>query len=483
MNEAGNEIRKLMFAWKEYLTDNISFAIKNIRKRKGSRLITVVLLAALMIWLIKNKAYAQGSNLLGDESYYFSLGRIISWIMGGGLLGMILRFARREYVKIKRFVDLAASCVLLIICAPLFVIITLLVKIDSEGPVFFRQVRLGRNGKRFRMFKFRTMRENAELETGPVWADDSDPRVTKIGYFLRKSHLDELPQLINVFCGDMSLIGPRPERPEMTDLITNHVPAFKERLNIRGGTIIVLEPETGKVLALANFPDFDPNRYQEEKLGIFQNSAIQRIFEPGSVFKSITMAAALEEGKITPQTTYQDPGVIEVGGWPIYNYDRRVYPGETSMTEVLEKSINTGAVFAEKQIGHKVFLDYIKRFGIFEKTGIDLQGESISPNTELKKGYEASFVTASFGQGIGMTPVQLIRAFCAIANGGKLVKPHLVEKIKISDNKIIEIENNNVSIDFFKEIDIQKIDEYNSKLKIQRNAIEQKYSGIKKIWV
>ncbi len=188
-----------------------------------------------MIWLIKNKAYAQGSNLLGDESYYFSLGRIISWIMGGGLLGMILRFARREYVKIKRFVDLAVSCVLLIICAPLFVIITLLVKIDSEGPVFFRQVRLGRNGKRFRMFKFRTMRENAELETGPVWADDSDPRVTKIGYFLRKSHLDELPQLINVFCGDMSLIGPRPERPEMTDLITNHVPAFKERLNIRPG--------------------------------------------------------------------------------------------------------------------------------------------------------------------------------------------------------------------------------------------------------
>jgi len=230
-----NEIRKLLLAWKGYFADSISFAIKTSKRQTSGRLITVVLLATLMIWLVKNKVYAQGSNLLGDESYYFSFGRIISWIMGGGLLGIILRFARREYVKIKRFIDLTASSILLIMCAPLFIIIALLVKIDSEGPVFFRQVRLGRDGNKFGMFKFRTMRENAELGTGPVWADDGDPRVTKIGYFLRKSHLDELPQLINVFRGEMSLIGPRPERPEMAELIANHVPAFKNRLNIRPG--------------------------------------------------------------------------------------------------------------------------------------------------------------------------------------------------------------------------------------------------------
>ena len=96
------------------------------------------------------------------------------------------------------------------------------------------------------------------------------------------------------------------------------------------------------------------------------------------------------------------------------------------MTEVLERSINTGAVFVESQIGHNVFLDYIEKFGIFENTGIDLPYETSSANEELKKGYEINFATAAFGQGIAMTPIQLVRAFCAIANGGKLITPHLV---------------------------------------------------------
>lgn len=211
------------------------------------------------------------------------------------------------------------------------------------------------------------------------------------------------------------------------------------QLNIEGGTIIAIEPHTGKILALAEFPSFNPNKYSEEKdFKIFQIDAIQKIFEPGSVFKPITMAAALNEGVITPYTTYIDPGVIKIGGWPIYNYDQRVYPGQISMTEVLEKSINTGAVFAESQLGHENFLRYITRFGIFEITGIDLRGETLPPNEEFKQGREINFATASYGQGIEITPIQLARAFCAIANGGKLVKPYLVEKIKNNDNKIIE---------------------------------------------
>ena len=119
------------------------------------------------------------------------------------------------------------------------------------------------------------------------------------------------------------------------------------------------------------------------------------------------------------------------------------------MTEVLEKSINTGAVFAESQLGHNLFLEYIKRFGILEKTKIDLGGEIFSLNSNFQEGYEVNFATASFGQGIEMTPMQLARAFAAIANGGKLLKPHVVKKIITDGNEEIippEISNSQVII-------------------------------------
>lgn len=219
----------------------------------------------------------------------------------------------------------------------------------------------------------------------------------------------------------------------------------QENLDIESGEIIVIEPNSGKILALANFPNFNPNQYSEiTDLDIFQNSATQKIFEPGSVFKPITFAAALNEGKITPQTTYLDPGVVEFDGWPIYNYEQRIYRGETTaeitMTEVLEKSVNTGAVFVEQRLGRELFFEYIEKFGFFEKTEIDLQ-ETIPENKEFHEGWEQgreiNFATAAYGQGIEMTPIQLVRAYSVIANGGKLVKPYLVEKIREKD-KIIE---------------------------------------------
>lgn len=211
----------------------------------------------------------------------------------------------------------------------------------------------------------------------------------------------------------------------------------KENLDFESGEIIVMEPNSGKILALANWPNFNPNQYSKIKnQEIFQNSSIQKIFEPGSVFKPITMAAGLNEGKITPHTTYVDKGFVTIGGHTILNYGNRTW-GERTMTEVLERSINTGAVFAEEQIGHDIFLEYIKRFGFFDKTGIDLEGEIFSQNQEFKKGYEINFATASFGQGIEITSIQLVRAFAAIANGGKLMRPYVVEKI-FENGKIIE---------------------------------------------
>lgn len=200
----------------------------------------------------------------------------------------------------------------------------------------------------------------------------------------------------------------------------------KETLDIEGGQVIVMNPKTGEIMALANFPGFNPNDYSRiSDFSVFKNGTTQKIFEPGSVFKVITMAGALEEGKITPQTTYQDKGMIKIGSWSISNYDSRIY-GEQTMTEVLEKSINTGAVFAQQQLGEEPFLSFLDRFGFFSPTGIGIS-EVYSENREFKKGYEINFATASFGQGIEITPIQLIRAFSAIANGGNLVRPYLVK--------------------------------------------------------
>lgn len=212
----------------------------------------------------------------------------------------------------------------------------------------------------------------------------------------------------------------------------------KESLDIKGGGIIIMDPNTGKVLALAEYPNFDPNNYSLVKdFSVFKNDFVQNLFEPGSTLKPVTMAIAIEEGKITPNTTYIDRGNVKIGAHTIENYNKRVF-GEATMTTVLEKSINTGAVFAESLIGHKKFLEYLEKFGFFELTGIDIQGEVFSENRELKKGYEVNFATASFGQGIEMTPIQLIRAFSALANGGKLPRPYIVEKIVDNEGKITE---------------------------------------------
>ncbi len=198
-------------------------------------------------------------------------------------------------------------------------------------------------------------------------------------------------------------------------------------LHAKEGSIIVMDPVTGKILAMASAPDFNPNEFGSvSNLERFQNPVIEKLFEPGSIFKPLTMAGAIEKGKVTPDTTYEDKGILERGGETIRNYDNRSY-GARTMRQVLEFSINTGAVFAEEQLGHQNFMDFIKRFGLFEQTGIDLAGEVYSQNLELQKGHIISFATAAFGQGIDMTPLQILRAFSAIANKGMMVNPIMTE--------------------------------------------------------
>jgi Undecaprenyl-phosphate glucose phosphotransferase len=136
---------------------------------------------------------------------------------------------------IKRTSDLCLGSVALVVLAPLMGLIALAVKWSSPGPILFCQERMGLDGRRFQMLKFRTMIQNAEKETGPVWTASSDPRVTGIGRLLRRASLDELPQLWNVLKGDMSLVGPRPERPELIEKFRKEIPKYMLRLKVKAG--------------------------------------------------------------------------------------------------------------------------------------------------------------------------------------------------------------------------------------------------------
>ena len=137
--------------------------------------------------------------------------------------------------KVKVIFDVVFAIVLLIIGLPLWFFIACVIKLDSKGPVFFKQVRLGKNNEKYTLIKFRTMIENAEIETGPVWTDKKDPRITFVGKWLRRFYLDEFPQLLNVLKGEMSLVGPRPERPFFVEKLEKEYPLYSRRLKIRPG--------------------------------------------------------------------------------------------------------------------------------------------------------------------------------------------------------------------------------------------------------
>jgi lipopolysaccharide/colanic/teichoic acid biosynthesis glycosyltransferase len=139
------------------------------------------------------------------------------------------------YPPVKAAVDFVAALLLLVVAGPLLLLLAALVKLTSRGPAFYSQLRLGRHGKPFTIYKLRTMIDKCESLTGPRWSIPGDPRVTPLGWFLRKSHLDELPQLINVLKGEMALIGPRPERPEFLPELQAACPRYRERLAVRPG--------------------------------------------------------------------------------------------------------------------------------------------------------------------------------------------------------------------------------------------------------
>ncbi len=192
---------------------------------------------------------------------------------------------------------------------------------------------------------------------------------------------------------------------------------------------VIMNPKTGEIYALASVPNFDPNSFNLEKdVSVFSNPLVDNVREMGSIIKPLTIAAGIDAGVITPKTTYDDKGYVKADTETIWNHDKKGH-GVISMQEVLNQSLNTGVAYVVSKLGNSLFRDYMVKYGLTEKTGIDLPSEASNIINNLNSPRNVEYITASFGQGIALTAISTIRALSVIANGGNLIEPHIVKKI------------------------------------------------------
>lgn len=222
-------------------------------------------------------------------------------------------------------------------------------------------------------------------------------------------------------------------------MVEEKLAAGIEEYSATGGTVVVMNPKTSAILALANHPPFDPNEYATTPEERWANPAIAAQYEPGSVVKVLTLAAGLDAGVIAPDSTYQDVGTISYGGARISNWDRIAH-GETSIARMLQLSLNLGAVHIADALGRDRFYSYMQNFGLGQPTGVDLAGEipGLLRTPKDHTWYTADLATNSFGQGMATTPLQMTAAVAAIANDGRLMRPFTVQRIMDGDTVIRE---------------------------------------------
>ena len=193
---------------------------------------------------------------------------------------------------------------------------------------------------------------------------------------------------------------------------------------------VIMNPKTGEIYAMSLYPTFDLNNFKDAgSASVYANPLVEGVYELGSIMKPITMAVGLDTGAVKPETTYHDAGYIVLDKAKISNFDGKGR-GTVPMQEILNQSLNTGATFVEQRVGNKRFADYLFRLGFDKETGIDLphEGENLTEN--LGSPRDVEYATASFGQGIAITPMTIVRALAALGNGGLLVTPHVVTEVR-----------------------------------------------------
>ncbi len=216
--------------------------------------------------------------------------------------------------------------------------------------------------------------------------------------------------------------------------VEQHLERAVSTYGAQSGTIIVMNPKTGAIRAMANYPCYSPYEFYEAPEGLLVNPAVSQQYEPGSVMKLVTMAAALDSDTVSPQSTYVDSGTLVVGGHVTHNWDRSA-PGTVDMTTLLARSLNVGAATITTWMGPETYYTYMERFGFGRPTGIDLMSEAAGTMYLPGSAYwsESFIATNSYGQGIAVTPLQMISSVSAIANGGRLMQPHVVKEIHSGD--------------------------------------------------
>lgn len=200
-----------------------------------------------------------------------------------------------------------------------------------------------------------------------------------------------------------------------------------KEMDADGGTVIVMSPQTGAIMAMASLPSFDPNHYGNTNLANFVDPAVSDTYDPGSVMKAMTMAMGIDSGVITPDSTYTDTGQAVIDGITLHNWDEIAH-GNITMTQVLQYSANTGAIWAANRIGNDRFSSYLRAFGFLQPTGLRLPDEAAGLRDQ-SSALDLTTAENAFGESIAVTPLQMVMAYGALANGGMLMRPYIVSSV------------------------------------------------------